>query len=169
MKEIAKPNNDIVVYKSSDGKASFDVTIFDENVWLTQTNMVALFERDQSVIARHIKSTFVEEEVDEKSNMQKMHIANSDKPVTLYSLDVIIEEIIQSSKDDRLNKQLQKVKQDIKVATENPKSKNRIIRFFKEIGDESSDTNKAIRGTGVARKWIVELIRLGEKLKDWIP
>ena len=49
-----------------------------------------LFQRDQSVISRHIRNVFNEKELDEKSNMQKMHIANSDKPVSFYNLDVII-------------------------------------------------------------------------------
>ena len=49
-----------------------------------------LFQRDQSVISRHIRNVFRENELDEKSNMQKLHIANSDKLVTFYNLDVII-------------------------------------------------------------------------------
>lgn len=52
--------------------------------------MIELFGRDQSVISRHIRNVFKEHEVDEKSNMHFLHIANSDKPVTYYSLDVII-------------------------------------------------------------------------------
>ncbi len=52
--------------------------------------MIEIFEIDQSVISRHIKNIFSSGEVDEKSNMQKMHNAHSDKPVTLYSLDIIL-------------------------------------------------------------------------------
>ena len=52
--------------------------------------MIELFGRDQSVISRHIRNVFKEHEVDEKSNMHFLHIANSDKPVAYYSLDVII-------------------------------------------------------------------------------
>ena len=52
--------------------------------------MVNLFERDQSVISRHVRNVFKEGELEKESNMQKMHIANSDKPVAFYSLDVII-------------------------------------------------------------------------------
>ncbi|WP_158247088.1 hypothetical protein [Geothermobacter hydrogeniphilus] len=52
--------------------------------------MVDLFERSQPVISRHINNVFKEGELDEKSNMQKMQIANSDRSVTFYSLDVII-------------------------------------------------------------------------------
>ncbi|NYT27947.1 MAG: hypothetical protein H0A76_08650 [Candidatus Thiodubiliella endoseptemdiera] len=51
---------------------------------------VNIFDKDQSVISRHIKNILADREVDEKSNMQKMHIANSDKPVTYYSLDIIL-------------------------------------------------------------------------------
>ena len=49
-----------------------------------------LFDRDQSVISRHINNVFKEGEVDKESNMHFLHIANSDKPVKIYSLDVII-------------------------------------------------------------------------------
>ena len=52
--------------------------------------MVSLFNRDQSVISRHLRNVFNEGELDENSNMQKMHFAFSDKPVAFYSLDVII-------------------------------------------------------------------------------
>jgi prophage maintenance system killer protein len=52
--------------------------------------MVALFHRDVSVISRHIKNAVHEGEINEKSNLQKMQIARSDKPVTLYDLDVVI-------------------------------------------------------------------------------
>lgn len=62
----------------------------DETVWLTQAQMIELFQRDQSVIARHIGNIFKEKELDEKSNMHFLHIANSDKSVAFYSLDVII-------------------------------------------------------------------------------
>jgi hypothetical protein len=49
-----------------------------------------LFQRDQSVISRHIGNVFKEGELDKKSNMQKMHIANSDKAVPFWnSLQVI--------------------------------------------------------------------------------
>ena len=52
--------------------------------------MVALFHWDVSVISRHIKNAVHEGEINETSNLQKMQIARSDKPVTLYDLDVVI-------------------------------------------------------------------------------
>ena len=82
--------NDIIIYQSPDGTSSLDVRLDHETVWLNQAQMVSLFNRDQSVISRHLRNVFSEGELDEKSNMQKMHFANSDKPVALYNLDVII-------------------------------------------------------------------------------
>ena len=58
-------------------------------MWLTQEQMAKLFDRNIGVIFRHIKNIFIEE-LEEDSNLQKMQIANSDKPVKFYSLDVII-------------------------------------------------------------------------------
>jgi hypothetical protein len=49
-----------------------------------------LFEVDQSVVSRHIRNIFKDGEVDQKSNMHKMHIAHSDRPVTFYSLGIIL-------------------------------------------------------------------------------
>ena len=61
-----------------------------ETLWLTQAQIAELFERDISGISRHIKNIFSEAELDPKSNLQNLQIANSDKPVTFYSLDVIL-------------------------------------------------------------------------------
>jgi hypothetical protein len=84
------PNTQIILYQTEDGETHIQVTMQDETVWLTQKEMAELFQRDQSVISRHVNNVFKEGELDEESNMQKMHIANSDKPVTYYNLDVII-------------------------------------------------------------------------------
>lgn len=69
---------------------AIEIRIERDTVWLTQAQPVELFERDQSVISRHMRNVFAEGELDKAGNMQKMHIAGSDKPVALYSLDVII-------------------------------------------------------------------------------
>ena len=81
---------EIVLYQSEDGQAALDVHLKDETVWLTQAQMEKLFQRNQSVISRHVNNIFKEGELQRRSNMQKMHIANSDKPVAFYNLDVII-------------------------------------------------------------------------------
>lgn len=82
--------DEIILYHPVNLAKHIEVLIYDETVWLSQEQIVQLFQRDQSVISRHIRNVFNEGELDEKSNMQKMHIAISDKPVALYSLDVII-------------------------------------------------------------------------------
>jgi prophage maintenance system killer protein len=82
--------NQIVIYQTTENQTQIEVQFEDETVWLSQEQLVVLFRRDQSVISRHIRNVFKEGELEEKSNMQKMHIANSDKPIVLYNLDVII-------------------------------------------------------------------------------
>lgn len=82
--------NQIEIYQGTDGQTQIEVKFEQETVWLSQEQLVELFQRDQSVISRHIRKIFKEGELDEKSNMQKMHIAFSDKPVAFYNLDVII-------------------------------------------------------------------------------
>jgi len=80
--------SEIVIYE--DGNVELPISFDEENFWLSQADLVNLYEKDQSVISRHINKIFQDKEVDKKSNMQKMHIANSDKPVNFYSLDVIL-------------------------------------------------------------------------------
>ena len=83
-------SSEIIIYQTEDGGTRIQTRLEGETVWLTQEQIAVLFQRDQSVISRHIKNVFDEGELEEESNMQKMHIANSDKPVTFYNLDVII-------------------------------------------------------------------------------
>ena len=82
--------NKVEIYKSEDNQIELQVQMDADTVWLTQEQLVLLFGRDQSVISRHINNVFSEKELDKESNMQKMHIANSNKPVAFYNLDVII-------------------------------------------------------------------------------
>ena len=79
-----------IIFKSQDESISVDVRLENETVWLTQDQIAILFERDRTVIVKHIAKVFSEGELDKISNVQKMHIPNSDKPVKLYNLDVII-------------------------------------------------------------------------------
>ncbi len=81
--------NEIILYQP-DNSIRLEVRIKDETVWLTQNQMVGLFQRDVSVISRHISNIFKERELDKNCNLQKMQFAFSDKSVILYSLDVII-------------------------------------------------------------------------------
>jgi len=87
---MQKSKSDFILFKTEDDKISVDVRFEDETVWLTQDQMAELFERDRSVIVKHISNIFSEGELEEKSNVQKLHIANSDKPDKFYNLNVII-------------------------------------------------------------------------------
>lgn len=80
----------VILYEAPEGGVRLDVLLEDETVWLTQAQMAQLFDRDQSVLSRHLRNVFGEGELPREGNMQKMHIAPSDKPTTLYSLDVVI-------------------------------------------------------------------------------
>ena len=82
--------NEIILFETADNEVSLQVQMQDETVWLTQAQMVELFGRDVSVISRHINNVFKEGELDKKSNLHILQIANADRPVTIYSLDVII-------------------------------------------------------------------------------
>ena len=80
---------EIVVYQPND-ITRLEVRIEHDSVWLTQAQIAELFQRDRTVVTRHIKNVFGEQELEEKSNVHFLHFANSDKPVKYYSLDVII-------------------------------------------------------------------------------
>lgn len=83
--------NKIVIYQSEDGQTQIDVRLENETVWLTQAQMAELFQKDQSVIARHIANVFKEGELEKNSNMQILHNTLSKyKPTSVYNLDVII-------------------------------------------------------------------------------
>lgn len=81
---------EIVLYRAADGGPALDVRLERESVWLSQAQMAELFGRERSVLTKHVNNVFKEGELDKKSNVQILHIAGSDKPVSLYNLDVII-------------------------------------------------------------------------------
>ena len=87
---MSENNTELIIYQTEDGRTKIDVYFQGDNAWLNKAQMAELFQRDRSVISRHVRNVFDEGELDEKSNVQKMHIANSDKPVEYFSLDVII-------------------------------------------------------------------------------
>jgi hypothetical protein len=86
----AAEKNEIIVYQPEGGEFHIEVRVENETVWLTQAQMAELFSKSISVISRHIANVFAEHELEEKSNLHFLQIANSDKPVKLFSLDVII-------------------------------------------------------------------------------
>jgi len=82
--------NEIVLFESTDNAVKLEVAVNQDTVWLTQSQMTLLFGVDRTVITRHIGNIFKEGELKYESNVQKMHIANADRPTQYYNLDVII-------------------------------------------------------------------------------
>jgi len=81
---------EIVIYQIKNKGVQLEVKLGKETVWLSQAEIAKLFQTERSVITKHLNNIFNSSELEEKSNVQKMHIALSDKPVKLYNLDVII-------------------------------------------------------------------------------
>lgn len=82
--------DDIIIYTTDDGRSRVSLYANDGTVWMTQAQIAELFDKERSGIAKHIKNIFNEGELNEKSNVSFFHIANSDRPVALYSLAVIL-------------------------------------------------------------------------------
>ena len=82
--------NETVIFHSGELEIPLRFDTTSQAIWATQEQISQIFTVSQSSISRHIANIFAEDELDEKSNMQKLHTANSDRPTSLYSLDVII-------------------------------------------------------------------------------
>jgi hypothetical protein len=80
----------IIIYQSDDGKTKIETRLENETLWLNQSQIAEVFQVDRSGITKHINNIFKDGELDEKSNVQIVHIGGSDKPVKFYKLEVII-------------------------------------------------------------------------------
>lgn len=90
MSDLIPNQNNFILYTTPEGAVKLKVLLENETIWLTQEQMSQLFDRERSVITKHIGNVFNEGELEEKSNVQILHISGSDKPVKFYNLDVII-------------------------------------------------------------------------------
>src|SRR3989344_5744639 len=81
---------ELVIYRDAKGDVKLRADMDKETIWATQSQIAGLFGIDRTVVTKHIGRILKENEVGEKSNVQKTHFANSDKPVALYSLDIIL-------------------------------------------------------------------------------
>ena len=92
MKKRDRPKiaNQMVIYQAKSGAIELRGDVSRETIWATQAQIASVFGIDRTVVTKHINNILKTNEIDKKSNVQKMHIANSDKPVTLFSLDVIL-------------------------------------------------------------------------------
>lgn len=82
--------SELLLYQTEDGQTKIDVRLEEETVWLSQAQMSELFQKERSVITKHINNIFNEGELTKEGNVQILHISDSDRPVKFYNLEVII-------------------------------------------------------------------------------
>ena len=85
-----KKKSELAVYQAKNGAIELREDVGRETVWATQAQIADIFDVERSVVTKHLGKIFKVEEIDRKSNVQKMHIPNSDKLVSFYSLDIIL-------------------------------------------------------------------------------
>ena len=89
-------DTEIVIYQSEDGQTKVDVRFEDETVWLSQKQLVELFQSSKANISEHIKSIYDEGELDEASTVRKIRTVQIEgnrevkRQTTFYNLDAII-------------------------------------------------------------------------------
>jgi len=89
--DVLKSNvKDFLIYKDDNNDVKVNVLLINNDIWLTQNLIAELFGVARSTITQHINNIIRSGELDEKSNVEKTDVANSDKPVKIYNLNVII-------------------------------------------------------------------------------
>lgn len=87
---------DIILYQAEDGKISVDVNIKDETIWLNLNQIAELFGRDKSVISRHIRNIYKDEELNRSSTVAFFATVQNEggrkieRNIEFYNLDLII-------------------------------------------------------------------------------
>ena len=89
-KNLQVTAHDFLIYRNSNDDVKVDVLLINKDIWLTQSLIAELFGAARSTITEHINNILKSGELDEKSTVGKTDIANSDKPVKIYNLDMII-------------------------------------------------------------------------------
>ena len=93
MKNNTNHNGDIIIYQSEDGNTRINVNLQDETVWLSQQQLVELYQTSKSNISEHIKHIFEEGELTESLVVRKFRTTAKDGKnysTTFYNLDMII-------------------------------------------------------------------------------
>ena len=130
---------EVVLYQPNE-TIRIEVRMENETVWLTQAQMAELFDKSVSVISRHISNVFEEGELEEESNLHFLQIANSDKPVKYFSLDVIISVgyRVKSHKGTMFRKWANKVLKEHILHT------NTIVKRFEQLESRVNATESKI-------------------------
>lgn len=90
---MVQDNGNVLVYVDDNGKPQVDVRFQDETVWLTQAQLVDLYQSSKANVSEHIKNIFDEGELDKNSVVRKFRTTASDGKnyeVNYYNLDMII-------------------------------------------------------------------------------
>lgn len=90
---MSKPDSQVVIYRAPGGSVSLEVKLQGETVWLDAHHMARLFDRDRTVIVRHIRNIYQTKELDRTSTCAKNAQVAADGKVRLmdlYNLDMII-------------------------------------------------------------------------------
>jgi hypothetical protein len=91
-----EPQSQMLLYQTGDGATRLEVRMQDETVWLSLNQLSELFQRDKSVISRHIKNVFEEGEVEQRATVAKFATVQTEgskqvaRDIEFYNLDVII-------------------------------------------------------------------------------
>ena len=83
-------DNKLVIYQAQNGAIELPLDANTETIWATQKQIAQVFDIDRTRVTRHINNILSDGEVEQKSNVRKTHFANSDKPVAIYSLDIVL-------------------------------------------------------------------------------
>ena len=90
---MSENKGQVIVYQSEDGATQVDVSLYEETVWLNLNQMADLFQRDKSVISRHLRNIFKSGELDRQSVVAKFATTAADGKtyqVEYFNLDAII-------------------------------------------------------------------------------
>jgi hypothetical protein len=91
-----EPQSQLILYQTEDGATQIQVVMQGETVWLTQKEMAELFQRDKSVISRHVQNIFKEGELEPAATVAKIATVQQEgsriisRDVEYYNLDVVI-------------------------------------------------------------------------------
>jgi hypothetical protein len=88
--------NEIIIYKSTDGGPELSVHLENEDVWLTQKQLVELYQTAKSTVSEHIKNIYAEQELTQEATVRKIRTVQKEgsrevsRELDYYNLDMII-------------------------------------------------------------------------------
>ncbi|MBU6383377.1 MAG: virulence RhuM family protein [Verrucomicrobia bacterium] len=94
--DVIPSNSSLLLYQTEDGQTKIEVRLQDETVWLSQTQLCALFDKDKRTISEHIQNIFKEGELAPDSTVRKFRTVQMEgtrevaRQIDFYNLDVII-------------------------------------------------------------------------------